>query len=61
MQTQRSLDEFRNEPFTDYSQPENQIAMQAAIDGVRAELGKEYPITINGEKITLENKFQSIN
>jgi 1-pyrroline-5-carboxylate dehydrogenase len=61
MQTQRSLDEFRNEPFTDYSQPENQIAMQAAIEGVRSELGKEYPITINGEKITLENKFQSIN
>lgn len=61
MQTQRSLDEFRNEPFTDYSQPENKQAMQSAIDDVRAELGKEYPITINGEKITLENKFQSIN
>ena len=61
MHTQRSLDEFRNEPFTDYSQPENQIAMQAALEGVRAELGREYPITINGEKITLENKFQSIN
>jgi 1-pyrroline-5-carboxylate dehydrogenase len=61
MQTQRSLDEFRNEPFTDYSQPENQIAMQAAIEGVRSELGKEYPIVINGEKITLESKFQSIN
>jgi 1-pyrroline-5-carboxylate dehydrogenase len=61
MQTQRSLDEFRNEPFTDYSQPENQIAMQAALEGVRSELGKEYPIVINGEKITLESKFQSIN
>jgi 1-pyrroline-5-carboxylate dehydrogenase len=61
MQTQRVLDEFRNEPFTDYSKPENQIAMQAALEGVRSELGKEYPIVINGEKITLESKFQSIN
>lgn len=61
MQTQKVLDEFRNEPFTDYSEPENQIAMQAAIEGVRSELGREYPIVINGEKITLESKFQSIN
>ena len=61
MQTQRILDEFRNEPFTDFSQPENQIAMQAAIEGVRSELGKEYPIIINGEKIRIDKKFESIN
>ncbi len=61
MQTQKSLDEFRNEPFTDFSQPENQIAMQAAIEGVRSELGREYPMVINGEKITLDEKFESIN
>ena len=28
MQTQRTLDEFRNEPFTDFSKPENAEAMQ---------------------------------
>ena len=61
MQTQKVLDEFRNEPFTDFSVPENQIAMQAAIYGVRSELGKEYPIIINGEQFTSENKFESIN
>ena len=61
MQTQRSLDEFKNEPFTDFSVPENREAMQAAIEQVRSELGREYPIVINGEKITLENKFESIN
>ncbi len=59
MQTQRSLDEFKNEPFTDYSQPENAALMQAAIDKVRSELGREYPIIINGEKISLEHKFSS--
>lgn len=59
MQTQRSLDEFRNEPFTDYSDPVNAELMNAAIDKVRSELGREYPIVINGEKITLDHKFNS--
>ncbi len=61
MQTQKTLDEFRNEPFTDYSRPENAAAMREAIEKVRGELGREYPITIGGEKIALENKFQSFN
>src|SRR6188768_2856607 len=61
MQTQRTLDEFRNEPFTDFSKAENADAMRAAIEKVRAELGREYPIHINGEDITLEAKFTSNN
>ncbi|CAN5637070.1 L-glutamate gamma-semialdehyde dehydrogenase [soil metagenome] len=61
MQTQRMLDEFRNEPFIDYSLPENAEAMRAAIEKVRSELGREYPSVINGEKITLDSKFNSIN
>jgi len=61
MQTQRTLDEFRNEPFTDFSKAENADAMRAAIEKVRGELGREYPIIIDGEKISLEAKFESIN
>lgn len=61
MQTQRTLDEFKNEPFTDYSLPENKAAMEAAIEQVRAELGREYPLLINGEKVTTAKKFESIN
>jgi 1-pyrroline-5-carboxylate dehydrogenase len=61
MQTQRVLDEFRNEPFTDYSKAENADAMRAALDKVRSELGREYPVIINGEKISLPAKFKSIN
>lgn len=61
MQTKQILDEFKNEPFTDFSKAENAEAMKAAIEQVRSELGKEYPIIINGEKISLEDKFQSIN
>ncbi len=61
MQTQKSLDEFKNEPFTDFSKTENAEAMRQAIAQVKGELGREYPIIINSEKITLERKFESIN
>ncbi len=61
MQTQRTLDEFKNEPFTDFSKPENAQAMEAALEKVRGELGREYPIIINGERISLDDKFESIN
>jgi 1-pyrroline-5-carboxylate dehydrogenase len=59
MQTQPTLDEFRNEPFTDFGKPENVDAFRAALEKVRGELGREYPIVIDGEKITLESKFNS--
>jgi 1-pyrroline-5-carboxylate dehydrogenase len=55
------MDEFKNEPFTDFSKPENAEAMRAAIDKVGGELGREYPTVIGGEKITLESKFSSKN
>jgi len=61
MQTQRSLDEFRNEPFTDFSRQENADAFRAALEKVKNELGREHPITINGEKVTLDEKFESRN
>ncbi len=61
MQTQKSLDEFRNEPFVDFSIAENADAMKAAITQVISELGRDYPIIINGEKIDLQAKFASIN
>lgn len=61
MQTQRMSDEFKNEPFVDYSTAENAAAMHTAIEKVRSDLGREYPNVINGEKITLESKFQSFN
>src|SRR5437868_5724251 len=61
MQPQRTLDEFRNEPFTDFSKDENAAAMRAAIEKVRGELGREYPIIIGGERVSLDAKFKSIN
>src|SRR5689334_6525911 len=52
---------FRNEPLTDFSKPENAAAMRAAIEKVRKELGKEYPLIINGRPVTTTGKIKSIN
>ncbi len=53
--------EFRNEPLTDFSKKGNAAAMRTAIEKVRNELGREYPLIIGGEPIQTENKFDSIN
>ena len=53
--------EFRNEPFTDFSKEENAQAMRAAIEKVKGELGREYPLVIGGERIKTEAKLESLN
>jgi len=52
---------FKNEPFTDFSKPANKKAMQKALTKVRAELGREHPIVIGGEKIMMPEKLFSYN
>jgi 1-pyrroline-5-carboxylate dehydrogenase len=56
-----SLSEFRNEPFTDFSQPANVAAMEQALAAVRAEFGKRYPLIIGGERITTDKTIDSRN
>ncbi len=53
--------EFRNEPFTDFTNEQNAQAMRDAIEKVRSQLGREYPLVIGGERITTEGKIDSIN
>jgi 1-pyrroline-5-carboxylate dehydrogenase len=53
--------EFRNEPLTDFSKEENAQAMRAALAQVQAELGREYPLVIGGERITTDAKLESFN
>lgn len=53
--------EFKNEPFTDFTKEENAAEMRAAIERVKSELGREYPVIIGGEKILLDAKFESRN
>jgi 1-pyrroline-5-carboxylate dehydrogenase len=53
--------EFRNEPFIDFSQPDNRKAMEAALAQVQGMFGREYPLTIGGQRITTTEKIQSHN
>jgi 1-pyrroline-5-carboxylate dehydrogenase len=55
------LPEFKNQPFTDFSVPENRESMQAAVTQVRSELGKEYDIVIAGEHLRSPGQFHSVN
>lgn len=56
-----TLPEFRNEPLTDFSNPASKAAMEAALAKVKGEFGREYPLVINGERITGLKTFDSIN
>ncbi|MFC7442571.1 L-glutamate gamma-semialdehyde dehydrogenase [Laceyella putida] len=53
--------EFRNEPFTDFSQEANRRDFETALEKVKSELGKEYDIIIGGEHIKTDRKVKSIN
>ena len=53
--------EFQNEPFFDFTKPENRKAMEDALRQVKGMFGREYPLTIGGEKITTVDKIKSTN
>jgi 1-pyrroline-5-carboxylate dehydrogenase len=55
------IPKFTNEPVLDFTKPANRKKQLAAIAKVRAELGREYPILIGGERILLDQKFHSTN
>ena len=53
--------EFTNEPFIDFSKPENRKAMEEALVRVKDMFGREYPLVIGGEKKTTTDKTTSVN
>lgn len=52
---------FKNEKYTDFSKADARRKQQLAIENLEANLGQEYPIIIGGEKIFVDNKFNSFN
>jgi 1-pyrroline-5-carboxylate dehydrogenase len=52
---------FANEPFTNFNEPENARKMQAALDLVSSQLGREYDLVIGGRRVKTEGKIRSIN
>ena len=60
MMTKQQLDVFTNEPFTNFTDPAENAAMLAALAKVAGELGREYPIIIGSEEISLDSQFEDI-
>jgi 1-pyrroline-5-carboxylate dehydrogenase len=56
-----TLPPFSNEPFTDFSTPENHRAMLAAIARVRSQLGQTYDLILAGSPTQSPEIFTSIN
>lgn len=55
------LCDFRNEPYADFSKPENAEPMRAALAAVRAEFGKEYDLRIGDTHHRTGDLLKSIN
>jgi 1-pyrroline-5-carboxylate dehydrogenase len=53
--------EFVNEAFHDFKAPEAERSMQAALDKVGAQLGREYDLVIGGQRLRTEGKIRSLN
>ncbi len=56
-----TISEFKNETYLDFSKPDVQDKMKKAIEEVRKNFGREYPLIINGKEVMLEKKFKSFN
>jgi 1-pyrroline-5-carboxylate dehydrogenase len=52
---------FKNEPATDFTNPENARRMREALTKVRAELGREYDMVIGDRLIKTQEKIRTIN
>jgi 1-pyrroline-5-carboxylate dehydrogenase len=52
---------YSPEALTDFSRPENQSAFSAALDRVKAEIGRTYPMHIGGRAVSTGETMPTIN
>src|SRR5487761_1086748 len=55
------LSAFANEPYTDFSTPENRVAAQSALEQVRSQFGREYDLWIAGAPRQTGDLLISVN
>ena len=58
---QRTTDIFQNEPLVDFSREEDRRAMQEALEQVKTQLGKSYPLVIAGREVKSDATLDSLN
>ena len=52
---------FANQPFIDFKAPENARKMQAALELVSSQLGREYDLIIGGKRLKTKDNIRSVN
>jgi 1-pyrroline-5-carboxylate dehydrogenase len=55
------LTPFVNEPFTDFTKPENRAAYEAALAKARADMGRTHRLLIDGKRVATAATFDSRN
>src|SRR5580698_5170901 len=60
-ETQARRAEFANEALIDFSRADNRAAVAAALEKVRGELGREYPLWIGGKAVETAEKLKSLD
>jgi 1-pyrroline-5-carboxylate dehydrogenase len=55
------LTPFGNEPHTDFSEESNRRSMRAALEGVRGEFGRSYPLRIGAKRLETDGELVSVN
>jgi 1-pyrroline-5-carboxylate dehydrogenase len=55
------MEQFVNEPLTDFSVPENREKMEKALADAESELGREWAIIIDGKRVKAPDQFLSHN
>ena len=55
------LPPFKNEPLTDFTQPQTREAFQRALDKVKGEIGATHPAIIDGEPVWNDDTSATIN
>jgi 1-pyrroline-5-carboxylate dehydrogenase len=56
-----SVAPFTNEPINDFRDPADAAAMRSALETVKRNFGKSYPLVIDGRKIDTEKRIRSLN
>jgi len=57
----RTITPFKNEPIRDFSNPADRRSIEEALVRARADLGRRYPLVINGEKLHGAGTIASAN
>jgi 1-pyrroline-5-carboxylate dehydrogenase len=61
MQLPVGIEGFRNEPYEDWNDPDDVRRMEAALETVRSQLGRTYPLIVDGREIHEGDLKDSVN